>query len=105
MKARIIDLTDKFTTEKPAIKIGEKEYQVDNSTENVLSLNKIDTSKNETDYILEYLNKTLGEKAVQEINILNYPFSVLMELFYAVTSAITEEDIETIRTRFQKSKE
>lgn len=105
MKARIIDLTDKFTTEKPVLKIGEKEYQVDNSTENVLSLNKIDTSKNETDYILEYLNKTLGEKAVQEINILNYPFSVLMELFYAVTSAITEEDIETIRTRFQKSKE
>ena len=69
MKARIIDLTDKFTTEKPVLKIGEKEYQVDNSTENVLSLNKIDTSKNETDYILEYLNKTLGEKAVQEINI------------------------------------
>ena len=41
MKARIIDLTDKFTTEKPVLKIGEKEYQVDNSTENVLSLNKM----------------------------------------------------------------
>lgn len=105
MKARIIDLTEKFTTEKPVLKIGEKEYQVDNSTENVLSLGTIDTSKNEADYVLEYLKKTLGEKAVQEINILKYPFTVLMELFYAVTSAITEEDIETIRTRFQKSKE
>lgn len=105
MKARIIDLTEKFTTEKPVLKIGEKEYQVDNSTENVLSLGTIDTSKNEADYVLEYLKKTLGEKAVQEINILKYPFNVLMELFYAVTSAITEEDIETIRTRFQKSKE
>ncbi|MGN1412457.1 MAG: hypothetical protein ACI4WH_08150 [Oscillospiraceae bacterium] len=105
MKARIIDLTEKFTTEKPVLKIGEKEYQVDNSTENVLSLNKIDTSTSEADYILEYLNKTLGEETVREINILKYPFGVLMELFYAVTSAITEEDIETIRTRFQKSKE
>ena len=105
MKARIIDLTEKFTTEKPVLKIGEKEYQVDNSTENVLSLGTIDTSKNEADYVLEYLKRTLGEKAVQEIDILKYPFNVLMELFYAVTSAITEEDIETIRTRFQKSKE
>ena len=105
MKARIIDLTEKFTTEKPILKIGEREYQVDNSTENVLSLGTIDTSKNEADYILEYLKRALGEKAIQEIDILKYPFNVLLELFYAVTSAITEEDIETIRTRFQKSKE
>lgn len=104
MKAKIIDLSEKFTTEKPIIKIGEKEYQVDNSTETVLSLSNIDSSKSENEYILDYLNKTLGEKAVKEIDILKYPFKVLMELFYAVTSAITEEDIETIRTRFQKSK-
>lgn len=101
MKARIIDLTEKFTTEKPVLKIGEKEYQVDNSTENVLALGTIDTSRNDADYILEYLKKALGEKAVQEIDILKYPFGVLMELFYAVTSAITEEDIETIKARFQ----
>ncbi len=105
MKSKVIDLTEKFTTERPIIKIGEKEYPVDNSTENVLALGNIDSSKSENEYILEYLNKTLGEKAVKEIDILKYPFNVLMELFYAVTSAITEEDIETIKTRFQKSKE
>lgn len=104
MKAKIIDLTEKFTTEKPILKIGNKEYEINNATENVLSLSNIDTSKTETDYVLEYLNRTLGEKAVQDINILKYPFSVLMELFYAVTSAITEEDIETVKTRFQNSK-
>lgn len=104
MKAKIIDLTEKFTTEKPILKIGNKEYEINNATENVLSLSNIDTSQTETDYVLEYLNRTLGEKAVQEINILKYPFSVLMELFYAVTSAITEEDIETVKTRFQNSK-
>lgn len=101
MKAKIFDLTEKCTTEKPILKIGDKEYQIDNSVEKALKIGNIDNNLSQNDYVIKFLNETLGEKAVQEMNIMKYSVGTLMEIFYAVTSAITEEDVETIKARFQ----
>lgn len=101
MKAKVFDLTEKFTTEKPILKIGDKEYTIDNSVEKALKISDIDSNLSQNEYVIKFLNETLGEKAVQEIDILKYSVSTLMEIFYAVTSAITEEDVEAIKKRFQ----
>lgn len=106
MKAKVFDLTEKFTIEKPVLKIGQKEYQIDNSVENAMKLNSLDTTnKSENEYVLEFLTLALGEKAIKEIDFYKYPLGTLMEVFYVVTSALTEEDVETIKTRFQNHKE
>lgn len=102
---KVFDLTEKFTTEKPILKIGSKVYEIDNSTETALKVGNIDTTKTETQYIFDFLEITIGKKAIEEINFNKYPLSAVKEVFYAVTSAITEEDVETIRTRFQNSSE
>lgn len=102
---KTIDITSRLTREKPVLKIGDKEYQIDNSKNAVFTVQaKMDQDIRDTalDDVLEIL---LGKKAVQEINKSDISFADYQIIFIAAMAGAMNEEFEVIEARFQASKQ
>ncbi|MEG0495607.1 MAG: hypothetical protein RR579_06340 [Eubacterium sp.] len=102
--ARVIDITSKLKNEAPVVKIGDKEYEVDNHKDTMLALAE---KPQEPEGMAKEIDKTLecllGKKALEEINAIGLRMPDLKVVFIAVMAAASDEEYEVVEKRFQES--
>ena len=99
--AKIINITDKLSSEKPKIQIGEKEYEVNDSMENVIKFEELAVAGT-MDSMIGALELSLGKAASDELNVKKSSFGnfkVIVTAILALTQGIEYEEAEA---RFQK---
>ena len=101
--AKVYDLTGKISNEKPIIKIGDKEFKVNDNHKTVILVQAELEKKSETEAIDFVIEKLLGAEAAKEIDAMNLSFANTKTLFLAVMAAASGEELETIEARFQQA--
>lgn len=103
--AKVYDLTAKITADRPIIKIGDTEFEVNDNYKTVVlvqgELGKMD-SQETFDFVFD---KLLGKEAVKKIDELKLNFASTKTLFIAVMAAACGEEMETVEARFQQATE
>lgn len=101
--AKVYDLTAKLSVEKPIIKIGEKEFTVNDNHKTVLLVQAELEKKSEVEAFDFVFEKLLGKESKAEIDNMNLSFGGIKTLFMAVMAAASGEELETIEERFQQT--
>ena len=101
--AKVYDLTGKISNEKPIIKIGDKEFNVNDNHKTVILVQAELEKKTETEAFNFVFEKLLGEDAAKEIDEMDLSFGNVKTLFLAVMAAASGEELETIEARFQQA--
>ena len=100
--ARIINVSDKLTSEKPKIIVGEKEYEVDDSLLAVLRFEECISQGINQNTTTSAVEIALGKKAANDLDVKSMSltnFNVLTIAIYAAMQDVTYEEAEA---RFQK---
>lgn len=103
---KLYTLDGKLLTETPEIRIGEKVYPVDSrqkTVKKILALSD-DESKPMGERIDEALKLALGDKNAVEIDRMDMPFPAYQRLFELVMNAVTGQEDEPDKARFQAEK-
>lgn len=98
--SKVINITDKLSDERPSLKVGEKEYPLNDSMETVFKFEELATTGNKG--AMEAIKMALGEKAYKELKIEKLSvanFRVIMTAIMAAMQGMTYEETEA---RFQK---
>lgn len=98
--AKIINITDRFNNEKPKIKIGEKEFEVNDSMETVLKFEEL-ANDGSIESLNEAMKITLGEDAIKYLNMNELSISNFKVLTIAVLAAIQGLEYEEAEARFR----
>lgn len=98
--AKIINITDRFDNEKPKIKIGEKEFEVNDSMETVLKFEEL-ANDGSIESLNEAIKITLGEDAIKYLNMNELSISNFKVLTIAVLAAIQGLEYEEAEARFR----
>ena len=98
--AKIINITDRFNNEKPKIKIGEKEFEVNDSMETVLIFEEL-ANDGSIESLNEAIKITLGEDAIKYLNMNELSISNFKVLTIAVLAAIQGLEYEEAEARFR----
>lgn len=98
--ARVIDITNKLSNEKPKIKIGEKEYTVNNDIETVFKFEGL-VANSSVQSMQEAIKDALGEEAVNELNVYKMSMSDFKVIVIAIMAAFEDIDFEEAEKRFQ----
>lgn len=101
--AKVYDLTAKLSVEKPIIKIGEKEFEVDDNHKTVLFVQAELEKKSEAEAFDVVFEKLLGKDAKKEIEEMGLSFNGIKTLFMAVMAAASGEELEVVEARFQQA--
>ena len=99
-------LDGKLLTETPEIRIGEKVYPVDSRQKTVKKILALadDESVPMGERIDEALKLALGDKNAVEIDRMDMPFPAYQRLFELVMDAVTGQEDEPDKARFQAEK-
>ncbi|MBP1999757.1 hypothetical protein J2Z69_000776 [Paenibacillus shirakamiensis] len=99
--SKVINITDKFSTEQASIQIGKKVYPVDNSVEAVLRFEELaqDASAKSLLFAIE---GALGNKAYEEIGVAKMSVANLKVLMTALLAAMQELSYEEADARFRQ---
>lgn len=99
--AKIINISDKLSLEKPVIQIGEKTYVVNDSLETVM---KFEEQYGDGDIagMLECMKTALGSKAYTEVKFEKMSFKNVQVWFFAVMAAMQDMTYEEVEARFHK---
>lgn len=100
--AKIINISDKLSMGKPTIKVGEKEYPVNDSLETVLKFEEMYGEDGDTQSMLECMQVALGKEACDEINFTQMSFKNIQVWFFAVMAAMQDMDYDEVESRFQQ---
>lgn len=98
--AKIINISDKLSSEKPCIQVGEKTYQVNDSLETVMKFEEAYGDGGDTQSMLECMKIALGEKAYKEIKPEKASFKNIQVWFFAIMAAMQDMTYEDIESRF-----
>lgn len=98
--SKVINVTDKLTSEKPVIRIGAKDYPVNDGIATVLKFEELATTGT-TAAMVEAISTALGTKAAKELNIENMSISNFKVLSTAITAAFQGIEYEEAAARFQ----
>lgn len=98
--AKTINITDKLSSEKPVIVIGEKSYTVNDSMETVFKFEELAKSGNEG--MQKAMKAALGEEACEEIGIGNLSVGNFKVLTTALLAAMQGSTYEEAEARFQR---
>ncbi len=101
--AKVYDLTAKMDHEKPVIKIGEKEFKVNDNHKMVILVQAELEKKSETEAFDFVFEKLLGKEAAEEIDKMELSFGNIKTLFLAVMAAASGEELEVVEARFQQA--
>ena len=101
--AKVYDLTAKIGNEKPIIKIGDKEFKVNDGHKTVILVQAELEKKPEHEAFDFVFEKLLGKEAKEEIDDMDLSFSEAKTLFLAVMAAASGEELETVEARFQQA--
>lgn len=102
--AKIINISDKLSLEKPVIQVGEKQYVVDDSLATVLKFEE-QSDVGDTQGMLESMKVALGEAAYEELSFETMSFKNIQVWFFAVMAAMQDVDYEELEARFRKSQQ
>lgn len=103
--SKVYDITSKISTEKPIIKMGDKEYAVDNSKNTMLLVSQeLSNSDNQLKGMDKAVELLLGEDAFKEIENMKLSIDATRTLFIALMASVNGEEYEKAEARFQKSK-
>lgn len=101
---KVYDITSKLENEKPVVRIGEKDFEINNSKNAMIKVNEI--CKNSTDdfeIINEVLEELLGKGNAEIIEAMNLSVTGYKAVFIAVLAGAGDEEYEEVEKRFQKS--
>lgn len=102
--AKIINISDKLSFEKPCIQVGNKTYTVNDSLETVMKFEEV-YGDGDTHSMLECLKIALGEEAYEEMNFVKMPFRNIQVWFLAINAAMQDMTYEETESRFHKFSE
>ena len=98
---KVYDLTAKISNDKPVIKMGDKEFEVNDNHKTVLIVQSQLEGKKEGEVFDFVFSKLLGEKSKKEIDAMELSFSSIKTVFIAVMAAASGEEFEVVEKRFQ----
>jgi hypothetical protein len=93
--AKIYDLSEYLSQDKPKIKIGENEFIINDGFNDLLKIDALTNRREEigqVEFVKEFLNTSLGEESTAKILSLNLPAKALMRIVDCIQSAFTEDD-------------
>lgn len=99
--AKVINITDKLSLDKPKIVLGEKTYEVNDSMETVLKFQEL-AQNSTTDNMEAAIKLSLGDKAAKELNIKKMSIQNFRVLTIAILAAMQNIEYEEAEARFQK---
>ena len=100
--AKIINISDKLSSGKPSIQIGDKLYTVDDSLQTVMKFEEMYSGSGDMQSMLECLKVALGAKACTELKFEKMSFNDVRVWFFAIMAAMQDEEYEVIESRFRK---
>ena len=104
--AKHIDLTSKFSKEKPSISIGVLTIHINDEKSNVLMMNSLlKNTEGLTD--VEMMDRALeiliGKKGIQELNKMKLSFSDYKTVYFAVVAVVNDQELSDVEESFRKS--
>ena len=99
--AKIINISDKLSTEKPCITVGDKTYEVNDSLKTVMKFEET-YGDGDIQSMIECMAVALGEQAYNEIGFDNMSFSNIKVWFLAVMAALQDLPYDEVEARFRK---
>lgn len=99
--AKIINISDKLSFDKPCIKIGDKTYTVNDTLETVMKFEEV-YGDGDTQSMLECMKVALGEAAYNELDFEHVSFKNIQVWFLAVNAAMQDLDYEDVEARFHQ---
>ncbi len=99
---KIYDITSKLKNEKPVVRIGDKDFNVDNSKDAMIRVNEI--IKNNTDdfeIMSSVLSELLGSDGAENIENMKLSMKDYKTVFIAVLAGAGDEEFEEVEKRFQ----
>jgi hypothetical protein len=101
--ANVIDITNKFSMERPKIVLGDKTYEVDNSVSATFKYEE-NVRKGTEEGFNTAFEIALGKEAVKELDISKLSVENFKVLSIAVSAAMQNETYEVADKRFQNKK-
>lgn len=107
--AHVIDITSKLEAAKPIIKIGEKEYEVNDDKNTVLKMQQglltADGQDDQFSHMVKALEALFGKDQLKEIEQDNPGItkrvSLIKVLFISILAAVEGETYEVVEARFR----
>ena len=97
--AKIINISDKLSFDKPTIQVGEKTYPVNDSLETVMKFEEV-LGDGDIQSMTECLKVALGEEAFEEIGIVKMSFRNIKVWFLAINAAMQDMTYDEVESRF-----
>lgn len=97
--AKIINISDKLSMEKPVIQVGEKTYSINDSLETVMKFEE-SYGDGDTQSMLEGMKVALGAEAYEEIGFEKMSFKNIQVWFLAIMAAMQDMEYEEVEARF-----
>lgn len=99
--AKIINISDKLSLDKPTIQVGEKTYTVNDSLETVMKFEEV-YGDGDTQSMLECMKVALGEAAYEELDFIKMSFQNIKVWFLAINAAMQDLTYEEVESRFHQ---
>ena len=99
--AKIINISDKLSQEKPCIQVGDKTYPVNDSLETVLKFEEV-YGDGDMHSMLECMKLAIGSKAYTDMKFEKMSFKNIQVWFLAVMAAMQDVEYEELEERFRK---
>ena len=99
---KVYDITSKLTNEKPVVRIGEKDFNIDNSKNAMMRVNEIiRNNKDDFTTMEEVLEVLIGKENSEIIESSDYSMADYKTIFIAVLAGAGDEEFEEVEKRFQ----
>ena len=99
--AKILNISNKLSLDRPKIIIGNKEYEVNDGLSTVLKFEELVSETSGVDSMLRAITVALGEKAAKEIDIESMSLSNFKVVVVAILAAMQDIEYEEAEKRFQ----
>lgn len=99
--AKIINISDKLSNEKPCIQVGDNTYTVNDSLETVMKFEEMYGS-GDSQGMLECMKIALGSSAYKELKFEKMSFSNIQVWFIAIMAAMQGMSYDEVENRFHQ---
>lgn len=98
--SKVINITDRLSDDKPTIKLGDKEYEVNDSMETVFKFEELASQGNKG--MLQAMQMALGDKAYKELKLEKMSVSNFKVMVTALMAAMQGSTYEEAEARFRE---
>ena len=98
--AKVINITDKLSQERPKIMVGEDEFEVNNTMRTVMRFEEL-ASAESTAQMMEAVEVALGKEAVEKLQVIDMTTESFKVLMIAISAAVQDVSYEEASKRFQ----